>query len=181
MKPNASRSPSPADVMPDDLPVAAMSENARIVLAKRYLKKDDTGTPVEEPAFEKGQEYEVAPAKDVRPVPKFSRRAQLAPLLASSDNPFFKRNAANRFWAQLMGRGLVEPVEDCERGRPSHPELLHSGSRLLGGTRIIRWSRSTCTTSPILVIGTSGSMGEWSDRRGMAWCGPRRVIKRCMT
>ena len=31
---------------------------------------------------------------------------------------------ANRVWKRLMGRGLVEPVEDWERGRPSHPELL---------------------------------------------------------
>jgi ribonucleoside-diphosphate reductase alpha chain len=32
-----------------DLPLADLSENARIVLAKRYLKKDESGKPVEEP------------------------------------------------------------------------------------------------------------------------------------
>lgn len=36
-------------VRPDDLPPADLSDNARIVLAKRYLKKDDRGKPVEEP------------------------------------------------------------------------------------------------------------------------------------
>ena len=41
--------PSPADVLPDDLPPADLSENARIVLARRYLKKDEKGRPVEEP------------------------------------------------------------------------------------------------------------------------------------
>lgn len=40
---------SPADVLPDDLPVADLSDNARIVLARRYLKKDEKGRPVEEP------------------------------------------------------------------------------------------------------------------------------------
>jgi ribonucleoside-diphosphate reductase alpha chain len=37
------------DVPPDDLPAADLSDNARIVLARRYLKKDERGRPVEEP------------------------------------------------------------------------------------------------------------------------------------
>ena len=37
------------DRSPADLPSAQLSENARIVLAKRYLKKDESGTPTEEP------------------------------------------------------------------------------------------------------------------------------------
>ena len=46
--------PSPAprlfdDQVPDDLAAAGLSENARIVLARRYLKKDEAGDPTEEP------------------------------------------------------------------------------------------------------------------------------------
>ena len=37
------------DQMPDDLPPAELSENARIILARRYLKKDEQGRPIEEP------------------------------------------------------------------------------------------------------------------------------------
>ncbi|MGD8361673.1 MAG: ribonucleotide reductase N-terminal alpha domain-containing protein, partial [Gemmatimonadota bacterium] len=37
------------DQLPDGLPVPDLSENARIVLGKRYLKKDDEGEPTEEP------------------------------------------------------------------------------------------------------------------------------------
>ncbi len=47
----APRSPDalPHDRVPGDLPPAQLTENARIVLAKRYLKKNEQGEPVEEP------------------------------------------------------------------------------------------------------------------------------------
>ena len=83
------------------------------------------GEAVKEPKFDKGKEYDVAPANGVRPVPKFSRRAQLAPLVADKDNVAFRRNIANRLWAQMMGRGLVHPLDlDHADNPPSHPELL---------------------------------------------------------
>ncbi len=37
------------DTLPEDLPAADLTENARLVLARRYLKKDEKGRPVEEP------------------------------------------------------------------------------------------------------------------------------------
>ncbi len=37
------------DRVPDDLPPAEMTDNARLVLARRYLKKDVDGNPTEEP------------------------------------------------------------------------------------------------------------------------------------
>jgi hypothetical protein len=81
--------------------------------------------PIAEPKFDKGKEYVVAPAKDVRPVPKFSRRSQLAGQVTDAGNERFRRNAANRFWALMMGRGLVHPLDmDHGRNPASHPELL---------------------------------------------------------
>jgi hypothetical protein len=80
---------------------------------------------VKEPKFDKGEEYTVAPAKDVKPVPKFSRRAELAAQLTAAENVQFRRNAANRLWALVMGRGLIHPVDmDHGANPPSHPELL---------------------------------------------------------
>src|SRR5205823_5022290 len=41
------------------------------------------------------------------------------------DNPYFAKVMANRVWADLMGRGLVDPVDDLRATNPpSNPELL---------------------------------------------------------
>ncbi len=45
-------------------------------------------------------------------------RKVLAEWLTSPENPLFARNFANRFWAQLMGRGIVEPVDDLRVSNP---------------------------------------------------------------
>ena len=39
-------------------------------------------------------------------------REPLAEWITSPDNHFFAQTMANRVWADLMGRGLVEPVDD---------------------------------------------------------------------
>jgi ribonucleoside-diphosphate reductase alpha chain len=49
MTPTLQSTASSPDVLPDDLAAGRLSENARIVLARRYLKKDERGRPVEEP------------------------------------------------------------------------------------------------------------------------------------
>ena len=78
-----------------------------------------------EPSFNKGEEYNVAPADNVRPVPKYSRRAELAKHAASATNRPFSRNIANRLWAQMFGRGLVDPVDLHHAANPpSHPALM---------------------------------------------------------
>jgi hypothetical protein len=53
------------------------------------------------------------------------RRRPLAAWVTAPDNPLFARNLVNRFWACLMGRGLVEPVDDLRATNPpSNPDLL---------------------------------------------------------
>jgi hypothetical protein len=53
------------------------------------------------------------------------RRVKLSEWLTSPKNPFFARNIVNRFWGYLMGRGLVEPLDDMRATNPaSNPELL---------------------------------------------------------
>ncbi|MFW6205742.1 MAG: vitamin B12-dependent ribonucleotide reductase [Gemmatimonadota bacterium] len=48
-KPARTPSPAPVDVLPEDLPKADLTENARLIMGKRYLKKNEDGQPVEEP------------------------------------------------------------------------------------------------------------------------------------
>lgn len=52
-------------------------------------------------------------------------RPTLAKWMTSADNKFFARAMVNRFWYQLYGRGLVNPVDDMhDDNAASHPELL---------------------------------------------------------
>jgi hypothetical protein len=53
------------------------------------------------------------------------RRAVFAEWLTQPDNPFFAKSLVNRIWGHLMGRGLVEPVDDFrESNPPSNAPLL---------------------------------------------------------
>ncbi|HXG09009.1 MAG TPA: DUF1549 and DUF1553 domain-containing protein [Gemmataceae bacterium] len=45
-------------------------------------------------------------------------RRVLADWIVSDDNPYFARVIVNRVWADLMGRGLVEPVDDLRATNP---------------------------------------------------------------
>lgn len=51
-------------------------------------------------------------------------RDRLAALVTAPRNERFAQVIANRVWKRIMGRGLVEPVDDWEKAFPSHPELL---------------------------------------------------------
>ncbi len=83
------------------------------------------GPALKEPMVEKGKEYVVAPAKGVRHVPTYSRPVRLGPELTAATDTQFARNAANRLWAHMMGRGVVHPLDmDHSHNPPSHPELL---------------------------------------------------------
>lgn len=96
---------------------------------KTTLPKFIEASTISEPKFDKPEEaYVVKPDekdKEIRPVPRFSRRAKFAEFLASGENRRFCRASVNRVWAMLLGRGLVHPLDfDHSENPPSHPLLL---------------------------------------------------------
>ena len=57
--------------------------------------------------------------------PGEDRRVKLAAWLTSPDNAFFSKSVANRVWFHLMGKGIVDPVDDFRESNPAcNDELL---------------------------------------------------------
>ncbi|MEX0978541.1 MAG: DUF1549 domain-containing protein, partial [Pirellulales bacterium] len=66
-----------------------------------------------------GQARAIEPGEDPR--------AALADWITSSENKYFAQAAVNRVWAELMDRGLVDPVDDLRATNPpSNPALLEA-------------------------------------------------------
>lgn len=97
------------------------------------------GTELAEVSLKPGDQYSVMPAKNVRQIPRLSRLSMLSENIAKSPSPAFARNFANRIWAMMMKRGVVEPVDVHHSDNPPvSPKLmaLLSKSFADGGYRI---------------------------------------------
>lgn len=94
-------------------------EGNRVVLASSGETENPTTREVMlpwgmDPGRKQGQETE-------------DRRVLFANWLIKPGNPFFARVAVNRIWATLLGRGIVEPVDDFRSSNPpSNGALLDS-------------------------------------------------------
>lgn len=100
------------------------------------IGRKDGSDPREKVIFNSGGGDSKHPVTNAVILPKFlggvapdtagkDRRQLLADWIATPDNPFFARHMANLIWAQYLGRGIVEPVDDVRISNPpSNPELL---------------------------------------------------------
>jgi Protein of unknown function (DUF1553)/Protein of unknown function (DUF1549) len=69
------------------------------------------------PKFLKGTAPTIPAGKD--------RREVFADWLTGPDNPYFAKSVVNRVWYHLMGKGIVDPVDDFRDSNPSvNDELL---------------------------------------------------------
>ena len=55
---------------------------------------------------------------------KSELRKQLADHVTKPENRYFSRNIVNRVWAELMGRGFYEPIDDFQ-GEVTHSETIN--------------------------------------------------------
>ena len=66
------------------------------------------------------------PGGDFLPKETRDGRTAFAAWLTDRKNPYFAKAIVNRLWKSLMGRGLVEPLDDFRSTNPAtHPELLN--------------------------------------------------------
>ncbi len=79
------------------------------------LRHERTGEIVQ-PKTLSGESLELGPDDDPREI--------LAAWMTTSSNPYFSRVMANRVWAELMGLGLVDPVDDLRATNPPSNEAL---------------------------------------------------------
>ncbi len=92
------------------------SEETVFAVATGAVKHPLTGK-VMTPAVLLGKPEPIPPDVDPRDV--------LAAWVTAPENPYFAKVIVNRVWADLMGRGIVDPVDDLRATNPpSNPELL---------------------------------------------------------
>lgn len=77
------------------------------------------------------------------------RREVFAEWLTAADNPFFARAAVNRVWGHLMGRGIVEPVDDFrDSNPPSNAPLLDKLAQEFAANNFsLKWAVKTILKS----------------------------------
>ncbi len=94
-------------------------------------------------------------------------RQSLAEWMISEQNDYFAQVIANRLWADLMGRGLVEPVDDLRATNPaSNPPLLAAlGKHLREQKFDLKMLLRTIATSHVYSLSTAPNERNVSDTR----------------
>jgi hypothetical protein len=130
MAPGAAASPAPAPApamaqAPAPAPATATA-GADGMPPKRFLVFEKPNGKTRLKKAGAAQEIVVPPrffGRDVAPLPGEASRDTLARAVVTSD--LFAKTVVDRTWAQLFGRGIVEPWDDLGGERdPKHPQLL---------------------------------------------------------
>jgi hypothetical protein len=88
------------------------------------------GGEVTQPRTGKTMKVHLLLKGDVEVPADTDRREVFAQWLTQADNPFFAKSVVNRIWGHLMGRGIVDPVDDFrDSNPPSNAPLLDELSK----------------------------------------------------
>jgi hypothetical protein len=122
------------------------------------------GAELTEPPTPKDAAKEATPKSGEKlPKPAFSRKEKLAGWVTAADNPYLARAAANRVWAQLMGRGIVHPIDDFNKeNAPSHAALLKALADGLAANKFdLKWLiREIANSDAYQLSGTGAATTE---------------------
>ncbi|WP_144995698.1 DUF1549 and DUF1553 domain-containing protein [Polystyrenella longa] len=77
------------------------------------------------------------------------RRVVFADWLTAADNPFFAKATVNRIWGHLMGRGIVDPVDDFRDSNPpsNAPLLAELTQQFVNNDFSMKWAIRTIMNS----------------------------------
>ncbi|MCA9177020.1 MAG: DUF1553 domain-containing protein [Planctomycetales bacterium] len=105
------------------------------------------------------------------------RRMPLADWLTAKDNPLFARSIVNRYLGYLMGRGLVEPIDDMRSTNPpSNAEMLDALAEQFAASgydlkQLIR----TVMTSQLYQRSSSPTKENYADSRFYSFYKVKRI------
>ncbi len=128
------------------------------------------GEMLEEPELPKDFKEPDLKGNKNPPKPLFSRREKFADWVIRPDNPYFTKAIVNRVWAQFMGRGLVDPVDDL---RDSHPPTLPQlfqklQEQLIAHEYDLKWFIRELVNSQTYQLSSAGSgtdaLPKWYER-----------------
>lgn len=100
--------------------------------------------------------------------PDEDRRQRLADWLTSKDNRYFAPSTVNRVWYHMMGKGIVDPVDDFrDTNPPSNPALMKAltDDFVRGGYRIKPIIRAIANSHAyqLASTGTPSQSGDAAD------------------
>jgi hypothetical protein len=126
------------DAAPRKVPKNAKAKNDPEHYMPDLKDPSAKGTLMAPVFFVSGQELPVG-TKDA------DRRQELANWITSDSNPWFARAFVNRIWAELVGQGFYEPVDDLGPDRkPSAPQTLERLAKEFAGHGYdVKWLIST--------------------------------------
>jgi hypothetical protein len=110
------------------------------------------------------------------------RRVALADWLVSRKNPYFSRAIANRVWANFMGVGLVEAVDDMRKTNPpSNAELLDALAEYLADQKFdLKSLMRAILQSQTYQRSSEALPANAADHKFYSHCYPRRLMAEVM-